>query len=258
MSFQKWEIGYLSNPNTKREIINAYDGRPYDTRHFNGRSGITLSIMMKLKPMDNATRKAVMAECFKMLVESEAVKPGFAINLPNLETVSVKEAEKYGLFGSKMRTVTKRIPNPDFKPVTDILAGEACIFLHSDREEEETSSYDEERDSALYLTETGRFILIDNNFTYHLDPPAPPNGTIHSVYELTQDSERLAIAAEMFAEKLGEEKFDEACKKAYAEMRKAKKSAPKAPGFNDPCPCGSGKRYKYCCGAEKYNKAKQK
>ena len=24
-----------------------------------------------------------------------------------------------------------------------------------------------------------------------------------------------------------------------------------APGRNDPCPCGSGKKYKKCCGAEK-------
>ena len=23
-----------------------------------------------------------------------------------------------------------------------------------------------------------------------------------------------------------------------------------APGRNDPCPCGSGKKYKYCCGKE--------
>lgn len=23
-----------------------------------------------------------------------------------------------------------------------------------------------------------------------------------------------------------------------------------APGRNDPCPCGSGKKYKYCCGNE--------
>ncbi|MEF8797944.1 MAG: SEC-C metal-binding domain-containing protein [Candidatus Bipolaricaulota bacterium] len=22
------------------------------------------------------------------------------------------------------------------------------------------------------------------------------------------------------------------------------------PGRNDPCPCGSGKKYKYCCGAD--------
>ncbi len=26
--------------------------------------------------------------------------------------------------------------------------------------------------------------------------------------------------------------------------------ADKAPGRNDPCPCGSGKKYKKCCGAE--------
>jgi len=26
--------------------------------------------------------------------------------------------------------------------------------------------------------------------------------------------------------------------------------ADKAPGRNDPCPCGSGKKYKKCCGAK--------
>ena len=25
--------------------------------------------------------------------------------------------------------------------------------------------------------------------------------------------------------------------------------AAKKPGRNDPCPCGSGKKYKFCCGA---------
>ena len=27
--------------------------------------------------------------------------------------------------------------------------------------------------------------------------------------------------------------------------------ADKTPGRNDPCPCGSGKKYKKCCGAKK-------
>jgi len=26
------------------------------------------------------------------------------------------------------------------------------------------------------------------------------------------------------------------------------KKAKKEPGRNDPCPCGSGKKYKHCCG----------
>ena len=29
-----------------------------------------------------------------------------------------------------------------------------------------------------------------------------------------------------------------------------RKPAAAAPGRNDPCPCGSGKKYKKCCGAE--------
>ena len=28
------------------------------------------------------------------------------------------------------------------------------------------------------------------------------------------------------------------------------KSTPGAPGRNQPCPCGSGKKYKHCCGAK--------
>jgi preprotein translocase subunit SecA len=30
----------------------------------------------------------------------------------------------------------------------------------------------------------------------------------------------------------------------------------KEPGRNDPCPCGSGKKYKKCCGAKKEKKGK--
>jgi len=38
-------------------------------------------------------------------------------------------------------------------------------------------------------------------------------------------------------------------------IKKTKKVDPvhvdKEPGRNDPCPCGSGKKFKKCCGAEK-------
>lgn len=37
-----------------------------------------------------------------------------------------------------------------------------------------------------------------------------------------------------------------------SEFKKSKiYHAPKTPGRNDPCPCGSGKKYKKCCGANK-------
>jgi preprotein translocase subunit SecA len=34
-------------------------------------------------------------------------------------------------------------------------------------------------------------------------------------------------------------------------LAKQPKKAKKEPGRNDPCPCGSGKKYKHCCGKDK-------
>ena len=34
------------------------------------------------------------------------------------------------------------------------------------------------------------------------------------------------------------------------ELRKPRVNTDKKVGRNDPCPCGSGKKYKYCCGAK--------
>ena len=48
---------------------------------------------------------------------------------------------------------------------------------------------------------------------------------------------------ERVAKITGESAGDESLKKAP--VRKDKK-----PGRNDPCPCGSGKKYKKCCGQE--------
>ena len=45
---------------------------------------------------------------------------------------------------------------------------------------------------------------------------------------------------------LGEEKMKEIAKK-YKQSKTVKRDAPKV-GRNDPCPCGSGKKYKHCCG----------
>ena len=70
--------------------------------------------------------------------------------------------------------------------------------------------------------------------------------------------------AERFEKKLKQEKLDELAKRARkredveaekALLEKTKKVEPiksqAAPGRNDPCPCGSGKKYKKCCGAAK-------
>ncbi len=45
---------------------------------------------------------------------------------------------------------------------------------------------------------------------------------------------------------LGEEKMKEIAKK-YKQSRTVRREQPKI-GRNDPCPCGSGKKYKHCCG----------
>ena len=46
----------------------------------------------------------------------------------------------------------------------------------------------------------------------------------------------------------GEENTNGQAKKGGAPTNK---SIPGAPGRNQPCPCGSGKKYKHCCGAGK-------
>ncbi|MDO5703144.1 MAG: SEC-C metal-binding domain-containing protein [Lachnospiraceae bacterium] len=45
---------------------------------------------------------------------------------------------------------------------------------------------------------------------------------------------------------LGEEKMKELAKK-FKQSRTVRRESPKI-GRNDPCPCGSGKKYKHCCG----------
>lgn len=70
--------------------------------------------------------------------------------------------------------------------------------------------------------------------------------------------------AERFGKREKQHKLDDLSKKAMSkEQREAEekllKETPKTepikvgqtPGRNDPCPCGSGKKFKKCCGAEK-------
>ena len=45
---------------------------------------------------------------------------------------------------------------------------------------------------------------------------------------------------------LGEEKMTEIAKQ-YKQSKTVRRESPKI-GRNDPCPCGSGKKYKHCCG----------
>ena len=70
--------------------------------------------------------------------------------------------------------------------------------------------------------------------------------------------------SERYEKREQQHKLDELAKKARKKEdvqaeEKLIKETPKvppihvesAPGRNDPCPCGSGKKYKKCCGAEK-------
>ena len=49
-----------------------------------------------------------------------------------------------------------------------------------------------------------------------------------------------------WADILSEEKIQEIVKK-YKQSKTVRRESPKV-GRNDPCPCGSGKKYKHCCG----------
>ena len=42
-----------------------------------------------------------------------------------------------------------------------------------------------------------------------------------------------------------------ACSGGDGTLKKQPKKVKKEPGRNDPCPCGSGKKYKHCCGKNK-------
>jgi uncharacterized protein YecA (UPF0149 family) len=69
--------------------------------------------------------------------------------------------------------------------------------------------------------------------------------------------------SERFTQRQKQHKLDELAKKARSKqdveaeeklVKETEKVKPLAgadqPGRNDPCPCGSGKKYKKCCGAK--------
>jgi uncharacterized protein YecA (UPF0149 family) len=70
--------------------------------------------------------------------------------------------------------------------------------------------------------------------------------------------------AERFAKREKQHKLEELSKRTRSKeeieaeeklLKETKKVEPikavEAPGRNDPCPCGSGRKYKKCCGAKK-------
>ncbi|MCI5957529.1 MAG: SEC-C domain-containing protein, partial [Clostridiales bacterium] len=66
--------------------------------------------------------------------------------------------------------------------------------------------------------------------------------------ERLPERRRAVNLADTKAALQGEENTNGQAKKGGAPTNK---SVPGAPGRNQPCPCGSGKKYKHCCGAGK-------
>ena len=62
---------------------------------------------------------------------------------------------------------------------------------------------------------------------------------------LKADADYL-YSLEQWEDILGEEKMVQIAKE-YKQSRTVRRATPKI-GRNDPCPCGSGKKYKHCCG----------
>ena len=62
---------------------------------------------------------------------------------------------------------------------------------------------------------------------------------------LKADADHL-YGLEQWKDVLGEEKIEEVVKE-FKQSRTVRRETPKV-GRNDPCPCGSGKKYKHCCG----------
>ncbi|MGX8774304.1 MAG: SEC-C metal-binding domain-containing protein [Bacillota bacterium] len=62
---------------------------------------------------------------------------------------------------------------------------------------------------------------------------------------LKADADHL-YGLEQWETVLGEEKMVEIAKE-YKQSKTVRRATPKI-GRNDPCPCGSGKKYKHCCG----------
>ncbi len=62
---------------------------------------------------------------------------------------------------------------------------------------------------------------------------------------LKADADHL-YGLEQWNDVLGEEKIVEIVKE-FKQSRTVRRESPKV-GRNDPCPCGSGKKYKHCCG----------
>ncbi|MDO4517704.1 MAG: SEC-C metal-binding domain-containing protein [Bacillota bacterium] len=65
-------------------------------------------------------------------------------------------------------------------------------------------------------------------------------------YNMLKAEADYLFSLEQWLDILGEDKMREIAK-SYRQSRTVRRESPKI-GRNDPCPCGSGKKYKHCCG----------
>ena len=68
-------------------------------------------------------------------------------------------------------------------------------------------------------------------------------------YNMLKADADYLYGLEQWMDILGEDKIREIVKE-YKASKTVRRAAPKI-GRNDPCPCGSGKKYKKCCGKDK-------
>ena len=119
-------------------------------------------------------------------------------------------------------------------------------------------AYDETADRSQLEKFWGTYFQIEKEIYEKLlsNPDEVVKGTVKEVVSLAFDKERLyknMVAAKadwLYELPQWKEIFsEEELKKFYKEQKESTTiRKPKKIGRNDPCPCGSGKKYKKCCG----------
>ena len=165
--------------------------------------------------------KAIWDKYFK---EEKAIYEKLLANPSDIVTGTVRElAEKYGMELNYMvgflDGINESLKEPN--PIEDMTA-DTVVKLDIDLEK---LYYNMVEAKAEWLYELPQW---DDIFTPERK---------HELYELPQWNTLLSV---------------ERRKELYREQKKSGTIVKnKKVGRNDPCPCGSGKKYKYCCGANK-------
>lgn len=207
MSIKKWAIGALSNEAGMQEMYKVSNGWEYSTANLSTHQINAIDSVKRLSKADDALRKRFLTECFRAAKAKGAKTNDAWPNKEMVMTVTVTETEKYGPFNSKIRTVTKRVPNPNYVKLTELLHGEEYFFLGSERQEEENDVIDEEFDNVILITESGRLINFTQSCTYYMNG-ARPDVKLDPPSECTYYNYRIVDAAVLYAEKLGKAGLD--------------------------------------------------